>query len=171
MSVRQTEALPEQALNAEDEKYLLHAIALSRQGGERGNRPFGAVIVAPDGEVLAEAWASQRETGDCTAHAETSAVRIASQRHGRERLGQATLYSSAEPCVMCAGAIFWGGIARVVFGIDAVRLRSFRGDRDDQIDVEMSCREVFDASARPMECLGPALIEAASEPHVSAWKT
>ncbi|GAA5235526.1 nucleoside deaminase [Verticiella sediminum] len=161
---------PEQALNARDGTYLRQAIALSVTARERGNRPFGAVIVADDGEVLAEAWNANGETGDCTAHAETSAVREASRRHGRERLAGSTIYSSGEPCVMCAGAIFWGNIGRVVFGIDAVRLRAFRGSRTDQVDIEMSCREVFAASTLPIECLGPALIEEAGAPHRGAWK-
>lgn len=164
------QAPDEQALDARDEQYLLQAIALSAKARQRGNRPFGAVIVAPDGQILAEAWNANGETGDCTAHAEVSAVRIASQQHGRESLAHSTIYSSGEPCVMCAGAIFWANISRVVFGIDAVRLRSFRGSRADQVDLEMSCREVFAASSRPIECLGPALIEAAAQPHQAAWK-
>lgn len=161
---------PEEALDTRDGTYLRQAIALSLTARERGNRPFGAVIVAADGEVLAQAWNVNGETGDCTAHAETSAVRMASQQHARDRLADSTIYSSGEPCVMCAGAIFWANISRVVFGIDAVRLRAFRGDLGDQIDIEMSCRDVFAASTRPIQCIGPALIEQASAPHVGAWK-
>ena len=88
----------------------------------------------------------------------------------RDALAKATLYSSAEPCVMCAGAIFWSGIGRVVFGIDAVRLRVFRGERAEQRDAELSCRDVFAASPHAIECLGPALIEEASVPHIGFWK-
>eukprot|EP01136_Pigoraptor_vietnamica_P030981 Opistho-1_new@90956 len=124
----------------DDALYLRRAIELSAQGRARGNRPFGALIVASDGELLAEAWCDTTESGDCTGHAETNAVRRASPLHGRERLAGATLYSSAEPCVMCAGAIFWSHIGRVVFGIDAVALRVFRGERAEQRDVELSCR-------------------------------
>lgn len=163
------DAPDEQALDARDARYLLHAITLSAQARARGNRPFGALIVADDGTVLAEACNANGETGDCTAHAETSAVRLASQQHSRERLAASTIYSSGEPCVMCAGAIFWANIGRVVYGIDAVRLRAFRGSRGDQIDLHMSCREVFAASTRPIACVGPALLKEASAPHVGAW--
>ena len=121
--------------------------------------------------MLAEAWNRNGETGDCTAHAETEAIRIASPRFSREELAGATIYASGEPCVMCAGAIFWSNIGRVVFGIDAERLRVFRGERQDQRDAELSCRDVFRASPHPIECIGPALVDEASAAHDGAWKT
>ena len=113
----------EQALNDVDGRYLRQAIAVADKARERGNRPFGALIVAANGQVLAEASNANGESGDCTAHAELSAIRLASPLHCRDALATATLYSSAEPCVMCAGAIFWSAIGRVVYGIDAERLR------------------------------------------------
>ncbi|HWP19680.1 MAG TPA: nucleoside deaminase [Burkholderiaceae bacterium] len=160
----------EQALDETDALYLRRAIAWSRTARERGNRPFGAVIVSADGQVLAEAYCNTAETGDCTGHAETNAVRIASPRHARQVLARATMYSSGEPCVMCAGAIFWANIGRVVFGIDAESLRAFRGERAEQRDAQLSCRDVFAASPHPVEVIGPALLAEAREPHVGAWK-
>ena len=163
--------LPETPLDERDGAYLRQAIAWSRVARDRGNRPFGAVVVADDGRVLAEAWCNTSETGDCTGHAETNAVRQLGPAVDRETLSRATLYSSAEPCVMCAGAIFWSAIGRVVFGIDAVRLRVFRGEHGEQRDAELSCRDVFAASPHAIECIGPALIDAASEPHQGFWKS
>lgn len=162
---------PEATLDERDGKYLRQAIALADKARARGNRPFGALIVGADGQVLAEAWNATGENGDCTAHAETSAVRLASPLHSREALAGATLYSSAEPCVMCAGAIYWANIGRVVYGIDAVRLRVFRGERLDQRDAELFCRDVFNSSPHPIDCVGPALIEESSTSHQGAWKT
>jgi tRNA(adenine34) deaminase len=108
--------------------------------------------------VLAEAANSNAETGDCTAHAEVNALRaLAGRNLTREELAGATLYASGEPCVMCAGAIFWSNIGRVVFGIDAERLRVFRGERQDQRDAQLSCRDVFRASPHPIECIGPRI--------------
>jgi len=153
-----------------DGTYLRRAIALSSTARARGNRPFGAVVVGGQGEVLAEAYCNTTETGDCTGHAETNAVRQLSPHASREVLAEATLYSSGEPCVMCAGAIFWSGIGRVVYGIDAVRLRVFRGERAEQRDAELSCRDVFAASPHAIECIGPALIDEASAPHIGFWK-
>ena len=157
-------------LDAKDGTYLRRAIEWSRTARERGNRPFGAVVVSADGAVLAEAYCNTTETGDCTGHAETNAVRDVSPRVGRDVLAKATIYSSGEPCVMCAGAIFWSGIQRVVFGIDAVSLRVFRGEVATQRDAQLSCRDVFNASPHPIECIGPALLEEASAPHVGFWK-
>ena len=88
----------------------------------------------------------------------------------REVLAGATIYASGEPCVMCAGAIFWANIGRVVFGIDAERLRVFSGEHGDQRDAELSCRDVFRASPHPIECIGPALVDEAGAAHVGAWK-
>ena len=150
---------------------MMQAIAWSRTARGRGNRPFGAVIVASDGTVIAEAYCNTGETGDCTGHAETNAVRLATPAICREVLATSTLYSSAEPCVMCAGAIFWSGLRRVVFGIDAVSLRVFRGEVAEQRDTELSCRDVFAASPHAIECIGPVMLAEASEPHVGFWKT
>ena len=161
----------EQALNDLDGRYLRQAITLADKARERGNRPFGALIVAADGQVLSEASNANGESGDCTAHAELSAIRLASPLHSREELAKATLYSSAEPCVMCAGAIFWSAIGRVVYGIDAERLRVFRGERLDQKDAELSCRDVFERSSHAIECLGPSLIAEASQSHQGSWKS
>lgn len=162
---------PHAELNEHDGPYMLQAIAWSRTARDRGNRPFGAVVVSGDGTVLAEAYCNTSETGDCTGHAETNAVRIVSKTASRDVLKDATLYSSAEPCVMCAGAIFWSNIGRVVFGIDAVSLRVFRGERAEQRDAGLSCRDVFAASPHPITCIGPVMVREASEPHVGFWQS
>lgn len=157
------------AFDDQDALYLREAIALAQIARDRGNRPFGAVVVGEGGAVLARAWCDTSERGDCTGHAETNAVRQVSPRFSRETLAAATLYSSAEPCVMCAGAIFWSNIGRVVFGIDAVRLREYRGERAEQRDAELSCRDVFAASPHRIECLGPELVDEARAPHEGFW--
>lgn len=157
-------------LSERDGKYLMQAIAWSRTARERGNRPFGAVIISAEGALIAEAYCNTSETGDCTGHAETNAVRLATPHTSREVLAASTLYSSGEPCVMCAGAIFWSGVRRVVFGIDAVSLRVFRGEVAEQRDAELSCRDVFAASPHTIECIGPVMLAEASEPHIGFWK-
>jgi tRNA(Arg) A34 adenosine deaminase TadA len=157
-------------LTETDLTHLRRSIALAHETRARGNRPFGAVIGLPNGQVLAEAWCNTTETGDCTAHAETNAVREASPRLSREQLAEATMYASAEPCVMCAGAIFWSNIRRVVYGIDAVSLRHFRGELQAQRDAELSCRDVFDASPFTIEVIGPTLPAETRAPHEGFWK-
>ena len=161
----------ENTLDERDGRYLRKAIVWSHAARRRGNRPFGAVVVSEADEVLAEAWCNSAETGDCTGHAEINAIRMLGARKiSRDELAKATLYSSAEPCAMCAGAIFWSAIGRVVYGIDAERLRIFRGERREQRDAGLSCREVFLASKHKIECIGPALVDEASAAHIGAWK-
>jgi tRNA(Arg) A34 adenosine deaminase TadA len=157
-------------LNEADGRSLRRAIQLSVQAARGGNRPFGAVVVSAAGEVLAEAHNNNAATGDCTAHAEVNALRIASPKHGRDVMAGATMYASGEPCVMCAGAIFWSNIRRVVFGIDAVSLRQFRATQAAAGDLEMSCREVFRASPHAIEVIGPEMADEAAEPHRQFWK-
>ena len=144
---------------------------MSALGREPGIRPFRAVTVVASGAVLAEVWCNTTVAGDCTGHAETTAARLASPQQPRAVLAGATLYSSAEPCVMCAGAIFWANIGRVVHGIDAVRLRQYRGERLDQRDADLSCRDVFAASPDAISCIGPVLADEAAVVHDGAWKS
>ncbi|SFM57416.1 nucleoside deaminase [Variovorax sp. OV329] len=161
----------ENNLDERDGRYLRKAIVWSHAGRRRGNRPFGAVVVSEAGEVLAEAYCDSTETGDCTGHAETNAIRLLGARKvPRDVLARSTIYSSSEPCVMCAGAIFWSAIGRVVYGIDAERLRVYRGERGEQRDAQLSCRDVFDASPHTIECIGPALVDEAAAAHIGAWK-
>jgi len=166
-----TPSLPtEVSLEERDGRYLRKAIGWSHAAARRGNRPFGAVIVLASGEVVTEAYNNTAETFDCTGHAELNAIRsLAGRGLTRGELAGATIYASGEPCVMCAGATFWSAIGRVVFGIDAERLRVFRGERPDQRDIALSVRDIFKAAPHPVECIGPALIDEASAPHVGAW--
>lgn len=156
-------------LPASDGVYLRQAIAWSCRARACGNPPFGAVVVSAQGELLSEGYCNTTETGDCTGHAETNAVRALGPHLARDTLAHATLYTSAEPCVMCAGAIAWSGIGRVVFGIDAVRLRALQGPRPLDGDAELTGRDILAASPRFIECIGPALVDEASAPHVGFW--
>ncbi len=169
MSSASHDASHDATLDRRDTTYLRRAIELSADAARRGNRPFGAIVVSRAGQVLGEAANNNAETGDCTGHAEVNALRAATPAHPREAFAGATMYASGEPCVMCAGAIFWSGIRRVVFGIDAVALRRFRTLQTGADDLELSCRDVFAASAQPFEVLGPALSDEATAPHTAFW--
>ena len=157
-------------MQSSEEKHLRRAIELARLARGRGNRPFGAVIADREGRVVAEAEADSITQRDCTGHAETNALRLATPKLSAEELGRCTMYASSEPCVMCAGAIFWANIRRVVYGVDAVTLRRYRGERRDQMDLRLSCREIFRASPHAIEVLGPELESEALAPHEGYWK-
>jgi tRNA(Arg) A34 adenosine deaminase TadA len=153
-----------------DLAHLRRAIALARQAREAGSNPFAAVIVAEDGSTLAEAVNNTRaEDGDPTQHAELLAVALASRRASTGQLQRATLYASAEPCCMCAGAIHWGGIARVVYGLSERRLGEIAGEHPENPPLSLSCREVLAHSGRKAEVIGPLLEDEAAAVHQGYW--
>src|ERR1700681_115871 len=94
---------------------------------------------------------------DCTSHAELVAVRLASSKFNPTQLRDATLYSSAEPCAMCAGAIYWSGISRVVYALSEERLLSLTGNHPENPTLSLPCREVFSRGQRKIEVVGPLL--------------
>jgi tRNA(Arg) A34 adenosine deaminase TadA len=158
-------------LTPQDHDYLRRAIALSQRARDLGNHPFGALIVGAEGEMLAEAMnRSVPGKGDATGHAELEAVRHASAIHDAATLRTATLYSSAEPCAMCAGAIYWGGIGRVVYALSEERLRVFTGAHPENPTLSLPCREVFARGQRPVEVIGPWLEEEAAAIHADFWR-
>ena len=112
-------------LGETDTRFLLQAIAWACIARARGNHPFGAVITEADGTLLAETHCTTTESGGPTGHAEMNALRQFSRKVSPETHAHATLYISAEPCVMCSTAIFWRDLGREVYGIDTPWLRSF----------------------------------------------
>ncbi len=103
------------AFTDQDHAAMRLAIAASRQALAAGDNPFGATLVSPAGAVLFTARNNQNSTRDCTGHAELVLVREASAALGPEALRGASVFASGEPCAMCSGAMFWAGIARVVY--------------------------------------------------------
>lgn len=92
------------------------ALAEARAAAARGEVPVGAVVVAPEGRVVAAAGNRTRERADPTAHAEILAIRAACAAAGSERLPGHDLYVTLEPCAMCASAISQARIARLYYG-------------------------------------------------------
>jgi tRNA(Arg) A34 adenosine deaminase TadA len=92
------------------------ALAEARAAADRGEVPVGAVVVGPDGDVIARAGNRTREFADPTAHAEMLVIREACARLGSERLTGCDLYVTLEPCAMCAAAISAARIARLYYG-------------------------------------------------------
>lgn len=92
------------------------ALAEAAKAGAAGDVPIGAVVLNPDGAVIATACNERERAGDPTAHAEILALRAAAQVLGEWRLEGCTLVVTLEPCPMCAGAVVMSRVARLVFG-------------------------------------------------------
>jgi tRNA(adenine34) deaminase len=99
-----------------DERWMREAIAVAREVAGHGEVPVGAVVVADDGTLLAVAGNRTRTDCDPTAHAEIVALREAARKIGNYRLTGATVYSTIEPCAMCAGALVQARVKRLVYG-------------------------------------------------------
>ena len=99
---------------------MREALRLAREGADAGEVPVGAVV-AMAGEIVGRGWNSPVVRNDPTAHTEILALREAAARIGNYRLEGATLYSTLEPCAMCAGALVVARVARLVFGARDLR--------------------------------------------------
>lgn len=100
----------------QDEKFMRIALEQAAISKRKGDVPFGAVIVC-DGQVIVACANSEQTDQDVTCHAETKAVSQASRSRGSRELIDCTLYSTVELCPMCAGAVFYSGVKRVVYGM------------------------------------------------------
>src|SRR5580704_1013135 len=110
------------------ETFLRHSFAVARRARTHGNHPFGAILASAAGDVLIETENGFLPECDMTAHAERLLATQASKQFDSRFLAGCTLYTSAEPCAMCAGAIYWASIGRVVFGLSERRLKTMTGD-------------------------------------------
>jgi tRNA(Arg) A34 adenosine deaminase TadA len=157
-------------LSPADEKYLRAALALSRRSRDAGRHPFAAIVVDAKGNIIAEAMNdSLPPAGDPTRHAELVAAATAARVHGAAVCAGATLYTSAEPCAMCAGAIYWSGIGRVVYGLSETRLLAITGSHAENPTLSLPCREVFARGQRAIEVTGPVLEDEAAAIHTGFW--
>ena len=118
MTINRCEALILTLMTAH-EQFVRQAIALAAEARGRGNHPFGALLVL-GGEVVLTATNTVVTDRDPTAHAETNLVAAAIRHLPRDQIGRAVLYTSCEPCAMCAGKMYWAGI-RLSFTVSRVK--------------------------------------------------
>jgi tRNA(Arg) A34 adenosine deaminase TadA len=155
-----------------DEALLRCAFEVARQSRRRGNHPFGAVLADAAGTLLMEQGNGFSEQDrDMTAHAERLLASRASRAYGASFLASCTVYSSAEPCAMCAGAIYWAGIGRVVFGQTEKSLKAATGNHPENPTLDLPCRAVFAAGERTVEVIGPLLEQEAAALQDDFWRS
>lgn len=154
----------------DDEALLRRAFAVALQSRAGGDHPFGAILADREGKVLMEQGNGfSAEDHDRTAHAEKLLATRAGKAFSLEVLAECTLYTSAEPCAMCAGAIYWSGIGRVVYGQTERGLKAMTGDNPENPTLDLPCAVVFAAGQRPTELVGPLLEDEATALQADYW--
>ena len=162
--------MTDEASRRRDEDLLRRAFAVAAQARDGGDHPFGSILAGSDGAVLMEQGNGYTsEGGDRTAHAERLLASRAARQYPLEMLASCTLYTSAEPCAMCAGAIYWAGIGRVVYGQTERGLKAQTGAHEENPTLDLPCRVVFGGGQRPTEVVGPLLEDEAAALQAGYW--
>ncbi len=156
--------------SARDLTLLRQSFDVAKRARENGDHPFGSLPAAPDGTVLREQGNGYSTEGrDRTAHAERLLASWAARTYDLDFLARCTLYSSAEPCAMCAGAIYWAGIGRLVYGQSEKGLKEQTGTHEENPTLDLPCRVVFAAGQRPTEVIGPLLEDESARLQADFW--
>jgi tRNA(Arg) A34 adenosine deaminase TadA len=133
------------------QRHLRAANAVAQRALDAGCHPFGAVLVAPDNEtVLLE----QGNEGSVN-HAEAVLARAAAQRFDSDYLWGCTLYTTVEPCCMCAATQYWANIGRLVYAMGEKRLLALTGNHAQNPTLDLPCRDVFARGQKPIQVWGP----------------
>lgn len=126
----------------------------------KSKTPFGAVIVK-DGEIVERSGNTVQPDNDPTCHAEVNVIRKLTQRLGNASVSENyTLYTTCEPCAMCAATCLWAGISDIVYGVG---VNDFADSNPNMIDI--SCEEVFKKSPEPYSVEGGLLLEDCKQLH------
>ena len=148
--------VPEQApaqapTQAQMERHLRAANAIAQRALAAGHHPFGALLVGPDNlTVLAE-----QGNVDSVNHAEAVLARMVARQYNAEALWDCTLYTTVEPCCMCAGTQYWANIGRLVYGMSERRLLEITGNHADNPTLDLPCRAVVASGQKPVRVWGP----------------
>ena len=157
-------------LSAQDERLLRRAIEVSARSVANGNLPFGSVLADPDGNILLEGENTDITGKSPLNHAETNLMRMAVTTLTSEQIATATLYTSCEPCAMCSGAMYWGGLNRMVYGMSEHDLLELTGANALNPTMRgVGCREILNSGHREVEVSGPHLIEEAAVVQRGFW--
>ncbi|MEM7113452.1 MAG: nucleoside deaminase [Chloroflexota bacterium] len=148
----------------EHESFIRQAIELAREARANGDHPFGALLVK-DGVVLKTAVNTVNTQNDPTHHAELNLVSASARQFDADTLAQSILYTSTEPCAMCAGAIFWAGISTIIYSCAGTTL----GDMTGGLFVVPS-RELLAKATRPTTVIGPILEAEGIAVHEGFWQ-
>jgi tRNA(Arg) A34 adenosine deaminase TadA len=150
------------------QRHLRAANAVAQRGMQAGHHPFGAVLVAPDHETVI----AEQGNVDTVNHAEAVLARLSAQRYPSDYLWGCTLYTTVEPCCMCAGTQYWANIGRLVYGMEERRLLALTGNHSENPTLDLPCRDVFARGQKDVRVWGP-LAEVEGEIaalHIGFWR-
>ena len=131
--------------------HLRRANEVARAAMDAGHHPFGALLVAPDGETVL----LEQANVDSVDHAEAVLARDAARRYAPAFLWGCTLVTTVEPCAMCAGTQYWAHIGRLVYGLSEHRLLQLTGNHAENPTLDLPCREVFARGQKAVQVIGP----------------
>ena len=131
--------------------HLRAANAVAAASLAAGHHPFGAVLVAADHTTVL----LRQGNVDSVNHAEAVLARTAAGRFTPAELWGCTLYTTVEPCAMCAGTQYWAHIGRVVYGMAESRLLALTGNHAENPTLDLPCRDVFARGQKPIDVIGP----------------
>lgn len=149
-------------------RHLRAANAIAQRALNSGHHPFGALLVGPDHETVM----IEQGNVDSVNHAEAVLARAAAVAYTADELWRCTLYTTVEPCCMCAGTQYWANIGRLVYGMEERHLLALTGDHAENPTMDLPCREVFAHGQKGIRVWGP-VAEVESEIaalHIDFWK-
>ena len=151
--------------------YLDKCVEVSKSSRDSGNMPFGCILVNKNGEILMEQMNVEGTDYKCTGHAETQLIESASMKYTKSFLWDCTLYSTAEPCAMCTGAMYWANLGRIVYGMSEKDLLAVTGSDPKNPTFDLPCREVLARGQKDIKVLGPfpEIVDAVAEVHKEFW--
>lgn len=150
---------------SEADAFLLRrTFALAEEARMDGDFPYACILVDPFGQIVLEAKNRIHTEKNTLKHAEMVLLLEASAKYTFEDLSSFSVYASAEPCPMCAAAVYWSGVGRLVYGMSTRRKNDYNQDRGN-ISMNISCRDVIASGNRRMEVIGPLLEDEASRAH------
>lgn len=149
------------------QRHLRAANAIARAALDAGHHPFGALLVAPDGDTVLLTQGNV----DAVNHAEAVLARRAATQFDATLLWHCTLVTTVEPCAMCAGTQYWAHIGGLVYGLDERALLAITGNHAENPTLDLPCREVFARGQKPLRVVGPvaALADEIAELHRGFW--
>ncbi len=151
------------------QRHLARAAEVAQRAADAGHHPFGAILVAADGETVL----LEQGNVDSVNHAEAVLAREAAARYNMQDLWGCTLVTTVEPCAMCAATQYWAHIGGLVYGMSESRLLEITGSHEDNPTLDLPCREVFARGQKAMQVVGPvpAAERAIADVHRAFWNT